>query len=372
MITRMETTTAPYRPKARWGRSKRVLFVISLMVFLLSTFLYVTPPGGAIRVKLAETVISTQHREWAWLLIGAAKRDQMVTEMNEKIDIWGQEPVNTGLVHIKKYNGPLVEIKDISGKGWQGKMMIVHDPKAIRVVTPSQQGSGESLSSMVKRTGAIAGVNGGGFNDPDGLGNGYSPIGFIMSKGQVVFTELEGHIPQHTVGFTDNGTLLVGKYSITDLIKKHVSEAVSFYPRVIANGKPLITSGDGGWGKDPRTAVGQKEDGAVIFVVIDGRQVHSIGATLRDVQDLLLNEGCINAGFLDGGASSEMVYQGEILNKPATRYGERKLPSGLLIFNDPNAYQSDRVWDGVTHIDPGGLKDHPELKNDKKPMKSKK
>jgi exopolysaccharide biosynthesis protein len=364
MTTRIEATNAPFRTKSKWGRWKRFLFVISLLLCLLSTFLYTTPNGEAIRVKLAETVISTQHREWAWLLVGAAKRDEMVSEMNKKIDIWGQEPVNTGLIHIKKYNGPLVDIKDISGKGWQGKMMIVHDPKAIRVVTPSQRGSGETLSSMVKRTGAVAGVNGGGFDDPDGLGNGYSPIGFIMSRGQVVFTELEGHIPQHTVGFTDEGTLIVGKYSIVDLLKKHVSEAVSFYPRVIANGKPLITGGDGGWGKDPRTAVGQKEDGTVIFVVIDGRQVHSIGATLRDVQDLLLKEGCINAGFLDGGASSEMVYRGEILNKPATRYGERKLPSALLVFNDPNSYQSDRVWDGVTHIDPGGLKDHPELRSE--------
>jgi exopolysaccharide biosynthesis protein len=372
LAANLTSTSKTYRFRSGWGRFKTFLFLVSLLVFLSTTFLYMTPMGEEIRVKLAETVISTQHREWAWLLVGAAKRDEMVNQMNEKIDIWGKEPVNTGLIHVKKHNGPLVEVKDISGKGWQGKLMYVYDPTAIRVVTPSQRGSGETLSSMVKRTGAIGGVNGGGFNDPDGLGNGYSPIGFIMSKGQVIFTELEGHIPQHTVGFTDTGTLIVGKYSIVDLLKKHVSEAVSFYPRVIANGKPLITSGDGGWGKDPRTAVGQRADGTVIFVVIDGRQVHSIGATLRDVQDLLLNEGCVNAGFLDGGASSEMVYQGEILNKPATRYGERKLPSALLVFDNPNAYQSDRVWDGVTHIDPGGLKDHPELQGEKSSSKSKK
>lgn len=109
-----------------------------------------TPPGEEIRVKLAETVISTQHRDWAWLLVGAAKQDDMFREMNANIDIWGQEPVNTGLIHVQKYNGSLVEIKDISGKGWQGKMMTVYDPKAIRAVTPGVQGSGEILSSMVK------------------------------------------------------------------------------------------------------------------------------------------------------------------------------------------------------------------------------
>lgn len=371
MIPVTESNTQLLVPKRR-RRLKKFVGRFILFIFLMVIFIYLTPWGKEIRLKLAETVISTQHRQWAWILVGSAKRDEMVKEMNDKIEVWGQVPVNTGLIHIKltKNNEPLVEIKDISGKGWKGKMMVVNDPRAIRVVTPSERGSGETLSSMVKRTGAVGGVNGGGFNDPDGLGNGYEPIGFIMSKGQVVFTELEGHIPQHTVGFTDNGMLIVGKYSIVDLLKTHISEAVSFYPRVIANGIPQITKGDGGWGKDPRTAVGQKVDGTVVFVVIDGRQIHSIGATLRDVQDLLLQEGCINAGFLDGGASSEMVYRGEILNKPATRYGERKLPSALLVFNNPESYHTDRVWDGVKHIDPGGLKDHPEIRSEKKSSKA--
>ncbi|UUZ89466.1 phosphodiester glycosidase family protein [Paenibacillus sp. P25] len=108
-------------------------------------------------------------------------------------------------------------------------------------------------------------------------------------------------IAQHIVGFTKTGTLVIGKYNIFELRDMGVSEAVSFYPRLIANGKPLITSGDGGWGRGPRTAVGQKADGTVIFIVIDGRQAHSVGATLKEVQDLFLEEGVINAGNLDGG-----------------------------------------------------------------------
>ena len=214
---------------------------------------------------------------------------------------------------------------------------------------------------MVERTGAVAGVNGGGFNDPDGLGNGFAPIGAIMSGGEILYTDQEGSNPQQIVGFTNEGTLIIGKYTINELLKLGVSEAVSFYPRVIANGKPLITSGDGGWGRAPRTAVGQKADGTVIFIVIDGRQTSSVGATLKEVQDLFLEDDVINAGFLDGGASSEMVYNNALITKPSSRYGERRLPSAFLVFDHPEKVNVKNIWAGLTSIDAGGASTHPEF-----------
>lgn len=122
------------------------------------------------------------------------------------------------------------------------KKMYVYDPKSIRVMTPSKPGEGERITSMVTRTGAVAGVNGGSFDDPEGLGNGFAAIGVIISGGDIVFTDQDGSIPQHIVGFTREGKLVVGKYNIFELRDMGVSEAVSFYPRLIANGKPLITS----------------------------------------------------------------------------------------------------------------------------------
>jgi exopolysaccharide biosynthesis protein len=340
---------------------KRLLLVLSLIVFLASNFLFLTPLGLQIREFLAETVITTQHREWAWIFVGAERRDQMVRHMQDLSDENAKEKQDIGMIKYNK-NRPiesLVKVKDISGEYWKGKMMYVYDPTTIRVVVPDKQGEGERITSMVARTGAVAGVNGGGFVDPDGLGNGFAPIGAIMSGGKVLYTDQDGTVPQHIVGFTKEGTLIIGKYTINELLKMGVSEAVSFYPRVIANGKPLITSGDGGWGRAPRTAVGQREDGTVIFVVIDGRQAHSVGATLREVQDLLLEEGCINAGFLDGGASSELVYNNELITKPSSRYGERRLPSAFLVFDHPEQLHNKAIWDGLTEIDPGGAYDNP-------------
>jgi exopolysaccharide biosynthesis protein len=348
-----------------WSLLKRLLLLIAVCAFAASSFLFLTPPGENIRLFLAKTVITTQHRDLAWIFVGAQRRDALVSEMQNLTEINAEEKQNLSAVNYQGRQGrsleSLIKVEDISGKLWKGKKMYVYDPTTIRVVVPSTQGQGERITAMVERTGAVAGVNGGGFDDPEGLGNGFAPIGAIMSGGNILYTDQTSSIQQHIVGFTKDGTLIIGKYSLNELLDLNVTEAVSFYPRVIANGKPLITSGDGGWGRAPRTAIGQKADGTVIFIVIDGRQTSSVGATLKEVQDLFLEDEVINAGFLDGGASSEMVVNNELITKPSSRYGERRLPSAFLVFDNPANVQVKNIWEGLTTIDPGGSYDHPEF-----------
>lgn len=371
--------------KQLWGWSwfKKTLLALALLNFGTASFLYLTPPGLIIREFLAQTVISTQHRDWAWIVVGPQKRDYMVkmshqfteTSALEKQDFTmiKHDPERLEPVRQARSIEELIsEPKDISGQFWKGKLIYVYDPTSVRVVVPNKVGEGERISSMVTRTGAVAGINGGGFIDPDGLGNGFAPIGLILSGFDAVYTDVEPETPQHIIGFTKEGTLVVGKYSLLELREMGVKDAVSFLaPRLIANGNPQITTGDGGWGRAPRTAIGQKEDGTLIFVIIDGRQASSVGATLKEVQDLLLKEGAVNAGLLDGGASSELVVQGEVLTKPSSRYGERRLPSGILVYDDPDSYKADRIWDGLLKIDPGGRYDHPDYLKEQAELKSK-
>lgn len=356
-----------------WSWYKKVLLAMALLSFGTSSFLYLTPPGLAAREFLAQTVISTQHRDWAWIFVGAARRDDMVKLSHQFTESSALEKQDLGLIKHKRTIDELIsDVMDISGPFWKGKMIYVYDPTSVRVVVPNKQGEGERISSMVRRTGAVAGINGGGFIDPDGLGNGFAPIGLIMSGSEPVYSDVDADTPQHIVGFTKEGTLLVGKYSLHELQQLGATDVVSFLaPRLIANGNPQITSGDGGWGRAPRTAIGQREDGTLIFVVIDGRQTHSVGATLREVQDLLLKEGAVNAGLLDGGASSELVVGGEVVTKPSSRYGERRLPSGFVVLDDPSSYKVDRIWDGLTKIDPGGAYDHPDYLREQEELKKK-
>ena len=60
--------------------------------------------------------------------------------------------------------------------------------------------------------------------------------------------------------------------------------------------------------RNPRTAVGQRKDGAVVFVCIDGRQAGSAGGTYKDVIDIMIEYGVVNACNMDGGSSSIMFY----------------------------------------------------------------
>lgn len=363
----------------RWSWLKRTYAAIFALGFIISSFLFLTPTGEASREWMAQTVITTQHRSWAWMFVGGEKRDRMVAQLHLDRELMGNERQNFGMINVGNGHKPvkrsaeeLIKVEDISAPLWKGKKMYVYDPRAIRVVVPSKSGEGERISSMVERTGAYAGINGGGFVDPDGLGNGFAPIGFIISGGEILYTDQDGSIAQHVVGFTKEGVLVVGKYTIDQLLEMGISEAVMFYPRVIANGKGLITSGDGGWGRGPRTAIGQKEDGTVVIMVIDGRQTHSVGATLKEIQDLMLEEGVVNAGFLDGGASSELVTHSDgLITKPSSRYGERRLPSALLVFGDPEDYVPNNPWAGVTHIDPGGAYDHPDFLKEQAENKNK-
>jgi len=335
--------------------------VVAILIFVISSLIYVTPAGSRFRIILAETAITTQSfRTWSWVFVGGTERDRMIKELFEVNDKNAAEEQKLPEEPFKQIEvAQLTKIEDISGDGWVGKKIYIYDPKAIRVVVPQKQGTGETVSSMVKRTHAVAGVNAGGFVDPGGFGNGFAPIGVVMSGGEVLYNDSAETTQQHVVAFTKDGALIIGKHSVKELRQMNVTDAVSFYPRVIVNGKPLITKGNGGRGIQPRTAVGQRADGTVIFVVIDGRQKHSIGASLRDVQDLLLEEGCINAGFLDGGSSSVLVGEGgEVLTKPSSPNGkERTLPTAFLVFNQAEDVKVHNVWDGLDTIDPGGTWD---------------
>lgn len=104
-----------------------------------------------------------------------------------------------------------------------------------------------------------------------------------------------------------------------------------FWTSLIINGKPTIKKGDGGWGIAPRTAIAQRKDGTVLLLVIDGRQKDSIGATLKEVQDILLKYDAYNASNLDGGSSTTMYYQDRVVNKPSDILGERAIPTAFIV-----------------------------------------
>lgn len=224
-----------------------------------------------------------------------------------------------------------IEFHRISGPTYKGIMMIVKDPSRVMVGTSSPQYAesipGKKVVDMIASYGAIAGTNAGGFQDPQGAGNGGTPIGIVISEGTLRYGSPAGSY--ELIGMNKDNILIVGTMTGQQALDAGVRDAVSFGPVLIANGEP--TKASQGGGLNPRTAIGQRSDGAILMLVIDGRQSSSLGASYTDVTQLMLEYGAVNAANLDGGSSSVMYYEGELLNSCSSLYGPREMPTCIIV-----------------------------------------
>lgn len=362
---------APVRGAPRKKRRHpfvRILARTALTGFILAAgfagWLYLTPWGTQYRNIMVDTLITTQHRHWGKYLVGEAELKKRVDAYWKRFDEYAEAPivqapvipVSSSLLPEKAMK-ELVEVEEVEGKGaygyYKGYILHVRDPKKLRIVVPGKTDKGEKVSSMVKRTGALAGVNGGGFADPEWKGNGFQPAGIVMSGGKIFYLDADKTTKLHVVGIDAEGKMVAGKYSAEELLKMKMSEAVTFSPRFIVNGEGQIKNAADGWGVAPRTAMAQTADGTIMFAVIDGRQTHSIGVTLYELQQLFLERGAIIAANLDGGSSTVLVKDNQIINKPSSEYGERYLPTAWLAFDDPTV-SIKNIWEGIdiNSIDP--------------------
>ena len=221
-----------------------------------------------------------------------------------------------------------IEIYDVTGATYSGKMMIVSDPSRLSVGTCGDYGlkpSGKTLVRMAKDYNATAAINGGGFEDKNGLGDGGTPIGLVITGGNLVFGEPDKKYD--VIGFNENDVFIVGNMTGQQALDRGIRDALSFGPVLVMNGKASTVKGSGS-GLNPRTAIGQRADGAVLLLVIDGRQATSLGATYADLIDIMIDFGAVNAANLDGGNSSGMYYNGSIVNKGLLSRG---LPTCFIV-----------------------------------------
>ncbi|WP_425456498.1 phosphodiester glycosidase family protein [Cohnella pontilimi] len=340
-------------PKRRKKRFARWFAVLLIVVLGAGGWFYFTPSGSDLRYMMADTLITSQHRNWAKYLIGQAELDRRVANYFKEFDAMAKVKDQHN-IRLSSHPSDSVEIEPISRKKFQGYILYVHDPKMLRVVTTNTVGRGERVLSMVQRTGAIAGVNGGAFDDPNWRGNGFKPAGIVMSGGKILYKDVGMNTPVNVVGIDRNGLMVAGKYKPSELLDMGVSEAVTFQPRFIVNGKGLVRNEADGWGIAPRTCMAQRKDGTIMFVIIDGRQPgYSIGATLYDVQKILLEKGAVTAANLDGGSSTVLVKDNQVMNRPASKAGPRYLPTAFLVFDHPEQVRVNNIWRGIdmAHFD---------------------
>ena len=218
---------------------------------------------------------------------------------------------------LDRNKNDLYKIIEIDEKGFSGYLVAIYDPSKIRVTYSKNLGySGEYLVDMAKREGAVIAINGGGFVDIEGKSNGGQAIGVIISNGRIISSSGRSNYGGGIIGFTNDNKLYLGKISATEAINIGIRDAVEFGPFLIVNGKSAFINGNGGYGTHPRSAIAQRKDGIVLFLVIDGRSLKSKGADMNDLVDILLRYHAYNASNLDGGNSSVLVVNNEIINHP--------------------------------------------------------
>ena len=224
----------------------------------------------------------------------------------------------------KDPNNDDYKIIEIEGDGYSGYLAVIYDASRIQTVTSKYVGtSGQYLTTMAKDNDALIAINGGGFDDPNFSSNGSTPLGITYSKGKLI-TSYNHTGTGGLIGFTEDNKLVVGKMTVKQAEAMRVRDAVTFGPFLIVNGIPSSIVGNGGWGQAPRTAIGQRRDGIVLFLVIDGRTLTRPGATIKDLIEIMQNYGAYNASNLDGGTSSVMVVDGEIINDPVDSSGAHR------------------------------------------------
>ena len=208
--------------------------------------------------------------------------------------------------------------------------------------TPPRFRMSASLQKMAEDQDAVVAVNG------DFCSYSY---GGVAVRNGVVWSSVRGSVDL-CVLYRDGTmeTMLPRDFDVTTAVERDVWQVWSFGPALLnADGSPReipyssvpeihIT------GRNPRTAIGYYEPGHYCFLVADGRQPgYSVGMTLDEMSNVFSELGCKAALNLDGGGSSMMVFQDELISKIYSNV-PRNLSDCVLITDfDPLALPAEEL-----------------------------
>jgi len=331
---------------------KKIILITLISIFIvgLSSGLFLLyGPYAGFRNWLVTTAMTTLNHQYLATWFYSDERIEEILANNVVIE--PDEDSNTSLIEINtnssnnivykdeydrqildKEEGALYKIIEIKENGYEGYLAAIYDPSKIKLVTSQYIGvQGEYLVDMANRENAVLAINGGGFIDVEGMGNGGVPVGIVISEGKIINSSRSGN---GIIGFTNENKLYLGKITAEEAINIGIRDAVEFGPFLIVNGEVSSVVGNGGYGIHPRSAIGQRQDGIVLFLVIDGRRVTSLGADMDDLISIMKRYGAVNAANLDGGNSAVLVEKGKILNRPinwGNQEATRPIPNGFIV-----------------------------------------
>ena len=331
----------------------------TILVFLMDICviagLYVIQRDDFKAFWIPSAMTTMSHKYLAYTLydeetVGKIMSENYIEQSTEEVNL-DDIVINEADLFSKRYTNPydkeiftktpgndvykLIRINEGKYKGW---LTVIYDPSDVELAVSSKLGrAGQSVNTLTRENGGLVGINGGGFEDLDGWGNGSIPYGAIIQNGELVWNHSGGW--GSLVGFNKDHKMYLTYSSAQEAVDNGMKDAVDFGPFLIVNGNVSKIHGDGGWGTAPRTVIAQRKDGVVLFLIIDGRMPgYSIGATMNDVIEILLRYKAYNAANLDGGASTTMSINGSLWNNPYAggEYGGRTVSNAWIVTNRQN------------------------------------
>ena len=334
-------------------QSKWPLVLASFLIVMSSIGLFILyGPISFFRDLWVTSAMTTMSHQYLATMFYNEKTIQEVLARNHIVEV--DDTTNPDLIEIdeqerdhtiykneyekqiltKDEDNDLFKLIPISGDTYQGYLVAIYDPSKVKIATTRYLGTrGEAITTVAKREKARVAINAGGFYDPDWNSNGALPHGTVIQNGKIVSDYFDANMGGGFVGFTYDNKLVLGKMSAQEALDMGIRDAVEFGPFLIINGQSSFVKGNGGWGIAPRTAIGQRADGIVLFLVINGRLATSLGADMGDLTEIMENYGAVNAANMDGGSSSELVIDNEIINHPfaAGSQGLRDMPTFWIV-----------------------------------------
>ena len=341
------------------GRIIRRFFLLVFTVIILAVAgvalmfnLIFNGPSPAARDVLTMTLLEPSATKW---IPGLFMDKELVEQIrNAGKDEEMEEQTNTDLVTIDRTGGLTaasdewanypdgIRIEKYKGKSFNAYIMLVRDPSRVYLGLSTYNGfstsiPGKRLNVAIEDEKASAAVNAGAFNDDGTAGAqvGSVPAGLTISGGKVVSDVYKGMVPdQGFCGFDTDDKLVVAKSMTASQAQElNIRDGCEFGPVLIINGQVNQEVYSGNSGFNPRTCVGQRADGCVIFACADGRQAGSMGATYKYMIDILVEYGAVNACNMDGGSSTIMMYR-----DVNGLYGE---PGQVQVINSYSVLQSE-------------------------------
>ncbi|EET85577.1 conserved hypothetical protein [Clostridium carboxidivorans P7] len=305
-----------------------------IVVIIAAPLLIFYGPFKNVRTKFVGTAMATfTHQYFATTFLSKDKINEILND-NKSGGVSGSESENLGGVSVNYSNDSGIDRYEIDDTKFHACILEVKNPTRMKIgYTNKLKEVGQKTSEIAEENGAAAAINGGGFTDKSSngklwTGTGAYPQGIVISNGKVVYSDVKNNEAVNVTAFTKDGKLIVGDHTVSELLRDNVTEAISFRNSLIINGKPVALAEEG---LNPRTAIGQKADGTIIMLVIDGRKGLKAGASLKEVQNILLQRGALNASSLDGGSSSTMYFNGEVINDPCDWNGERTVATAVYV-----------------------------------------